>query len=239
MKTLKERLDTSVITVTGRTLGENLQGVPRSGSPAIRSLANPVAENGLAVLRGNLCESAVVRPTVIPPEMRTHEGPAVVFNGQEEAIAGIKAGWVKKGNVVIVRYEGPRGGPGLTEVFKVIGYMKALGLERDCALVTDGKISGFAQGPFICQVTPEAALGGPLALVENGDHIVIDIPNRTLDLHVDPEEMARRKESWRLPPPRVTRGFLTLYARLGLPATRGAGLALMLDDSVSTMESQS
>jgi len=230
MKTIEDRLDTAVPTVTGRTLGENLRTVPPPGSPAIRNLANPVAENGLAVLRGTLCDSAVVRPTVIPPEMRRHEGPAVVFDGQEEALEGIKAGRVRKGDVVVVRYEGPRGGPGLTEVFKVIGYMKALGLERDCALVTDGKISGFAQGPFICQVTPEAALGGPLALVRDGDRIDIDIPERRLDLRIEPEEMERRKESWTSPPPRVHDGFLTLYARLALPATLGAGLDLRLPE---------
>jgi len=228
MKTIEDRLDVSVPTVTGRTLGENLSKVPPLRSPVIRDLDHPIAENGLAVLQGSLCDSAVIRPTVIPPEMRTHEGPAVVFDGQEAAIEGLKEGKVHKGDVVVVRYEGPQGGPGLTEVFKVIGYMKALGLERDCALVTDGKISGFAQGPFICQITPEAALGGPLALVQDGDVIAIDISNRSLDLKVNPEEMSQRKESWRPPAPRVKRGFLTLYTRLALPATRGAGLDLTL-----------
>ena len=236
MKAIESRLDVTVPTVTGRSLGENLKEIPFPRSPVIRDLKNPVARSGLAVLRGSLCDSAVVRPTVIPPEMQTHEGPAVVFDGQEEAIEGIREGRVRPGDVVVVRYEGPRGGPGLTEVFKVIGYMKARGLEKDCALITDGKISGFAQGPFICQVCPEAALGSPLALVRDGDRIAIDIPNRSLDLRVDPGELTRRKESWSPPRPRVTRGFLTLYTRLGLPATRGAGLALSLEEPNSKVE---
>ena len=147
MKRLEDRLDREVLTVTGTTLAENLSAVRVKDSPVIRNVSDPVSHSGLAVLRGSLARSAVVRPTVVVPEMMHHQGPARVYNGQEEALEALAAGQVKPGDVVVVRFEGPRGGPGLTEVFKVIGYMRALGLESRCALVTDGKISGFAKGP--------------------------------------------------------------------------------------------
>jgi dihydroxy-acid dehydratase len=170
----------------------------------------------------------VVRPTVVPEQMMKHSGPARTFDSMEACLASLEAGEVKAGEVIVLRYEGPRGGPGLTEVFKVLGYMGALGLERSCALVTDGKISGFAKGPFICQVSPEAALGGPIALVRDGDQIVVDIPGRRLDLLVPADELDARRSVWTPPPPRVTRGLLTLYARLAEPAERGAGLPVRL-----------
>ena len=163
----------------------------------IRDLKNPVAQGGLAVLRGNLARSAVVRPTVIAPEMMKHQGQAKVYDSQEEALKALQKNKVKPGDVVVVRYEGPKGGPGLTEVFKVIGYMNAAGLETKCALVTDGKISGFAKGPFICQVSPEAAEGGPLAIVRDGDVIEIDIPNRKLNLRISDTELKKRLAHWK------------------------------------------
>jgi dihydroxy-acid dehydratase len=135
---------------------------------------------------------------------------------------------IQPGDVVVVRYEGPKGGPGLTEVFKVIGYMNATGLETKCALVTDGKISGFAKGPFICQVSPEAAEGGPLAVVQDEDMIEIDIPNRKLNLQISEAELKDRLNRWKPPTPRVTDGFLTVYARLANPAEKGAGINLRL-----------
>ena len=141
----------------------------------------------------------------------------------------LEAGRVQAGEVVVLRYEGSRGGPGLTEVFKVVGYLNALGLSTSCALVTDGKISGFAKGPFICQVSPEAALGGPIALVRDGDPIAVDIPNRRLDLLVAPEELDSRRRAWRRPTPRVTKGLLSLYARLGEPPERGGGLPVRFE----------
>jgi dihydroxy-acid dehydratase len=143
-------------------------------------------------------------------------------------LEAIQKGAVQPGDVVVVRYEGPKGGPGLTEVFKVIGYMKALGLETRCALVTDGKISGFARGPFICQVSPEAAEGGALAVLEDGDMIEIDIPGRRLAVELTEKELESRMDRWVPPSPRVTDGFLTLYARLANPAEKGAGLDLRL-----------
>ena len=228
MKKIEKFLNKDVITVTGETLGNHLNRISVRDSPVIKGLDNPVNRGGLAILRGNLAKSAVVRPTVIPKEMLQHRGPAKVFNGQEEALEALQQNKIQAGDVVVVRYEGPKGGPGLTEVFKVIGYMNATGLETKCALVTDGKISGFAKGPFICQVSPEAAEGGPLALVQDGDVIEIDIPNRKLNLQISEEELKDRKDRWKPPPPRVTEGFLTVYARLANPAEKGAGINLRL-----------
>ncbi len=228
MKKIEPMLNTEVLTVTGETLGANLREISPGNSSVIRDLDNPVAEGGLAVLRGNLAKSAVVRPTVIAREMMQHKGPARVFNSQEEAIEALRGKGVNPGDVVVVRYEGPRGGPGLTEVFKVIGYMRALELETKCALVTDGKISGFARGPFICQVSPEAAEGGSLAVVKDGDVIEIDIPNRRLNIQVDQSELESRIARWKPPAPRVTEGFLTLYAKLANPAEKGAGINLRM-----------
>jgi dihydroxy-acid dehydratase len=228
MKKIEPMLNTEVLTVTGETIGANLREISPGNSSVIRELDNPVAEGGLAVLRGNLAKSAVVRPTVIAKEMMQHKGPARVFNSQEEAIEALRGKGVNPGDVVVVRYEGPKGGPGLTEVFKVIGYMRALGLETKCALVTDGKISGFAKGPFICQVSPEAAEGGPLAVVKDGDVIEIDIPNRRLNIQLPQSELESRIARWKPPAPRVTEGFLTLYAKLANPAEKGAGINLRM-----------
>jgi dihydroxy-acid dehydratase len=230
MKRIETVLNTKVLTVTGAPLKTNLVDVPLLDSPVIRGLEDPLYKGGLAVLRGNLARSAVVRPTVIAREMMQHKGPAKVFNSQEEALEGLKRNRIQPGDVVIVRYEGPRGGPGLTEVFKVIGYINAAGLETKCALVTDGKISGFAKGPFICQVSPEAAEGGPLAIVQDGDIIEIDIPQRKLNLRIADGELKSRLARWKAPLPRVTDGFLTVYARLANPAEKGAGINLRLND---------
>ena len=229
MKQLAGSLNTDAITVTGNTVGENLEPIKEKESEVIKTLEDPVSKGGLAVLSGSLAESAVVRPTVVVEEMKQHKGRARVFNSQEDALEGLRKGSVKEGDVVVVRFEGPKGGPGLTEVFKVIGFMRGLGLEAKCALVTDGKISGFAKGPFICQVTPEAAEGGPLAVVNDGDMIEMDIPNRKLNLLIPEEELQERIQRWRPPPPRVRDGFLTVYARLANPATKGAGINLRLD----------
>ena len=229
MKRLTDSLNKDEITVTGKTVGENLELIKEKDSQVIKPLDDPVSKGGLAVLSGSLAESAVVRPTVVVDEMKQHKGQARVFNSQEDALEGLRKGKVKEGDVVVVRYEGPKGGPGLTEVFKVIGFMRGLGLEAKCALVTDGKISGFAKGPFICQVSPEAAEGGPLAVVKDGDMIEMDIPNRKLNLLIPDEELQERIQSWTPPPPRVKDGFLTVYARLANPATKGAGINLRLD----------
>lgn len=228
MKTISQSLDQTARTVSGFTLGQLLEETPEPSGPAIKPLSDPVSTEGLAILKGSLADYAVVRPTVVSPEMRRHRGPARVFDSQEEALSFLQNGGLKPGNILVVRFEGPRGGPGLTEVFKVIGYLKALGLEDKCALITDGKISGFAKGPFICQVSPEAADRGPLAVVRDGDEIEIDIPGRRLDLLISEDELNSRLAQWTPAEPRVKEGVLTLYARLGLPAYRGGGLDLRL-----------
>jgi len=228
MKAIEPLLATGVMTVTGRNLGENLKAVLLPRSPVIRSLSDPVARDSLVILRGNLGRSAVVRTPVIPKPMLVHTGPAKVFDSQEEALVALKARRVRAGDVLILRYEGPRGGPGFNEVFKVIGYLNAMGLETKCALITDGRISGFAKGPYICQVSPEAAEGGPLAVVQDGDSIEIDIPNRKLNVRLPAGEIEKRLASWKPPVPRVTEGFLTVYARLANPAEKGAGINLRL-----------
>ena len=228
MKVLETRLHLGCQTVAGKTVGENLRRVRVRRPEVIRSLDQPVFRGGLAILRGSLATSAVVRPTVVPEQMMKHTGPARTFDSMEACLEALEAGRVKAGEVIVLRYEGPRGGPGLTEVFKVLGYMGALGLDKTCALVTDGKISGFAKGPFICQVSPEAALGGPIALVRDGDPIEVDIPGRHLDLLVPAEQLVARRRVWSPPAPRVRRGLLTLYARLAEPAERGAGLPIRL-----------
>ena len=229
MKRLAHALNTDVLTVTGQTLGANLAQVELRDSAVIKPLEDPVCEGGLAVLSGSLARSAVVRPSVIVAEMKQHRGPAKVFDSQEAALDALRENSIESGDVVIVRYEGPRGGPGLTEVFKVIGFMRGLGLETKCALITDGKISGFAKGPFICQVSPEAALGGPLAVIRDGDIIEMDIPNRKLNVCIDEKELQDRLHSWTPPAPRVSDGFLTVYAKLANPAEKGAGINLRLD----------
>ncbi len=228
MKSLGSRLHLDCRTVSGRTVAANLQAARVQRPEVIRPLDQPVFRGGLAILRGSLAASAVVRPTVVPEQMMKHTGPARTFDSMEACLESVEAGQVKAGEVILLRYEGPRGGPGLTEVFKVLGYMGALGLDKTCALVTDGKISGFAKGPFVCQVSPEAALGGPIALVRDGDRIEVDIPGRRLNLLVPADELDARRRAWTPPPPRITRGFLTLYARLAEPAERGAGLPLRL-----------
>jgi len=229
MKQLGEMIHGGERTVNGGTIGENVQHARVHRPEVIRSVADPVFREGLYVLHGSLAESAVVRPTVVAQSMQRVVGPARVFDGMEDALTALKEHRINGGDIIVLRYEGPRGGPGLTDVFKVLGYLVSLNLHEQCAVVTDGKVSGFAKGPFICQVTPEAAVGGPIAVVEEGDLVEIDLPNRKLNLKVSQDVLDRRLSAWRPPPPRVTSGFLTLYARLAEPSTRGAGLRLRLE----------
>jgi dihydroxy-acid dehydratase len=229
MKRLSSMLHGDALTVTGGTVEDNLAAAQEMPSRVIRELSDPVYKEGLAILSGTLAKSAVVRPTVVVEEMMQHRGPAKVFDGQEDALEALRNGAIKPGDVLVVRYEGPKGGPGLTEVFKVIGFLRAMGLESRCALITDGKISGFAKGPFICQVSPEAAEGGPLAVVKDGDMIEMDIPNRKLNLLLSDSEIEGRISTWKRPRPRVKDGFLTVYARLANPTEKGAGINLRLD----------
>jgi dihydroxy-acid dehydratase len=228
MKELGSRLDLDVMTVTGRTLGQNLDKVSVKRTEVIRPFSDPVYKGGLAVLSGNLATSAIARPTVIVKEMLAHKGPARVFDSMEEADEGIRNGKVKPGDIVVVRYEGPRGGPGLTDLLSVVSNLKAKGLYTSCCVVSDGKVSGFGQGPYICQVSPEAATGGPLAIVRDDDLIEYDIAARKLNLMVDSAEIQQRLKSWKRPACRVKRGFLTLYAKLADPVEIGGGLNLKL-----------
>ena len=229
MKQIEGNLALESLTVTGNSVGENLASVDaRDDSDVIRPVGRPIATESLVILRGSLARSAVVRTPVIPRQMFRHRGPARVFDSQEQALAALRDRKIKAGDVLVLRYEGPRGAPGFNEVFKVIGYLNALGLETKCALVTDGRISGFAKGPYICQVSPEAAEGGALAVVEEGDQIEIDIPKRKIDLILPEQEIQSRIASWKSPAPRVREGILTAYAKLANPAELGGGLNLRL-----------
>ena len=223
MKRLEAHLHLDCMTVNCATVGENLARAEVYNADMIRPLEEPVYEGGLAVLKGNLANSAIARPSILAKEMRHHVGPARVFDSMEEADAGIRKGLVKEGDVVVVRYEGPRGGPGTTDMLSVVCNLQASGLYKTCCMITDGKVSGFGRAPYICQVSPEAAVGGPLALVKDGDLIEYDIEQKRLDIHISDEEMARRKAEWTPPPCRVHDGYLSLYAKLGNPVERQIG----------------
>ena len=216
------------ITVTGHTLGENVYGHESQDKDVIRPLENPYSETGgLAILFGNLApEGAVVKTAGVLPEMMTHRGPAVIYDSHDEANRGILSGEVKPGDVVVIRYEGPAGGPGMQEMLAPTSNIMGMGLGDSVALITDGRFSGGTRGACIGHVSPEAAAGGPIALLEPGDIIVIDIPNRRLDVELSDEELARRRERWTPPPPKVTHGWLARYAKMATSASQGAVLRL-------------
>jgi dihydroxy-acid dehydratase len=217
-------LDTGVLTVTGRTLGENLRGRAVLRRDVIRSLEDPYsASGGLAILWGNLApEGAVVKKSAVVPEMMSHRGPARVFDSEEEAVAAITGGCIRPGDVVVIRYEGPRGGPGMREMLAPTSALAGMGLDREVALLTDGRFSGATRGAAIGHISPEAAQGGLLALVREGDPIAFDIPRRTIELLVDEDELAARRAAWRPPEPRIKKGYLARYARLVTSAGTGA-----------------
>ncbi|MFS8640173.1 MAG: dihydroxy-acid dehydratase [Symbiobacteriaceae bacterium] len=226
-------IDGSALTVTGHTVAENLAAAERRilrarawRSDVIRPLEEPHSpEGGLAVLRGNLApDGAVVKQGAVDPAMLRHRGPARVFDGEEEATAAIREGAIRPGDVVVIRYEGPRGGPGMREMLAVTAALAGMGLDREVALITDGRFSGATRGASIGHVSPEAAAGGPIALIQEGDLIEIDIPNRRLELLVPEEELARRRAVWQPRPPRETRGYLARYARAVTSANTGAVL---------------
>ena len=201
MKQIASLLDLGVPTVGYDSLEEQLRAYPVKDEEIVRPLTSPLYDTGIVVLRGNLADSSVSRPTVIKGQRNVFRGPANVFDSLEEAIAGIKDGKLRKGEVMVLRYEGPRGGPGLTDIFSLMGHLGGYGLGADCAVVTDGKASGFCEGLYVVQVSPEAYVGGPLALIENGDAIEIDIPNGRLHADVSAEEMERRRAAWVPPEP--------------------------------------
>ncbi len=220
----KGLLDTSVPTVTGKTLGENLQGVTNRDTSLIRPVENPFSpDGGIAVLKGNLAmEGCVVKRSAVAPEMMTHQGPARVFDSEDAAIAAIYDGKIVAGDVVVIRYEGPKGGPGMREMLNPTSAIAGMGLDKDVALITDGRFSGATRGASIGHVCPEAAQGGVIALVEEGDPIAIDIPNCSIQLLVDEATLEARRARWVCPPPKVTTGYLARYAKYVASAARGA-----------------
>ena len=224
--TKKGLLDTSVMTVTGKTMAENLEGVVNRNPEIIRPIDNPYSQDGgIAVLKGNLApEGCVVKRSAVAPEMMAHTGPARVFDGEEEAIAAIYAGKIVPGDVVVIRYEGPKGGPGMREMLNPTSAIVGMGLGESVALITDGRFSGATRGAAIGHVCPEAAQGGPIAFVEEGDIISIDIPSCKIELQVDEAALADRKAKWVCPEPKVKTGYLARYAKLVTSAARGAVL---------------
>ena len=222
--TKKDLLYTDLITVTGKTVGENIKGAVNKNPEVIRPVENPYSETGgIAVLKGNLApDSGVVKRSAVVPEMMVHEGPARVFDCEEDAIAAIKGGKIVAGDVVVIRYEGPKGGPGMREMLNPTSAIAGMGLGSSVALITDGRFSGASRGASIGHVSPEAAVGGPIALVEEGDIISINIPENKLEVKVSDEEMAARREKWQPREPKVTTGYLSRYRELVTSGNRGA-----------------
>lgn len=226
--TKKGLLDTSVLTVSGQTLEEKLAKAENKNEELIRPIENPYSQTGgIAVLRGNLAkDGCVVKQSAVSPKMMKHEGPARVFNSEEEAIKVIYDGGIKPGDVVVIRYEGPKGGPGMREMLNPTSAICGMGLDDSVALITDGRFSGATRGASIGHVSPEAAAGGTIALVEEGDIISIDITNYSIELKVSDEELKKRKDSWKCPEAKVNTGYLARYAKLVSSADKGAILTV-------------
>jgi len=230
MNRLASLLSLDALTVTGKKLGENLDAFrpvnPLTNAAVIATLEAPVhAQGGIAIMFGSLApEGAVVKQTAVSESMLKHTGPAIVYNSEEECMAGITSGCVKAGDVVIIRYEGPKGGPGMREMLAPTSAIAGAGLSESVALITDGRFSGGTRGPCIGHVSPEAAVGGPIALGKDGDMISIDIPARKIDLLVDPGEMEIRRKSWTAPEPRITSGILARYRNSVTSASKGSVL---------------
>ncbi|CAI1106004.1 Dihydroxy-acid dehydratase [Serratia quinivorans] len=221
-------LDLNALTVTGKTKAELLAQTQPSRRPeVIHTLAIPVRnEAGVAVLHGNLSPlGCVVKPAAVPDHLMRFRGPAVVFNSEQESVDAIMSGQIKPGSALVLRYEGPKGGPGMPEMYKPMKSLEGMGLSDSCALITDGRFSGSNRGLFVGHISPEAVEGGELALVQDGDEISIDIPARTLTLHVSEAELAQRRKIWQPVGKEVPRGFLRLYRRWAMPAAQGAVLA--------------
>jgi dihydroxy-acid dehydratase len=221
-------LDLNALTVTGKTKAELLAQTRPSRRPeVIHTLAIPVRnEAGVAVLHGNLSPlGCVVKPAAVPDHLMRFSGPAVVFNSEQESVDAIMSGQIKPGSALVLRYEGPKGGPGMPEMYKPMKSLEGMDLSDSCALITDGRFSGSNRGLFVGHISPEAVEGGELALVQDGDEISIDIPARTLTLHVSEAELAQRRKTWQPVDKEVPRGFLRLYRRWAMPAAQGAVLA--------------
>lgn len=222
-------LHTECMTVTGKTVGENIKDAVNLNPEVIRPVENPYSKTGgLAVLKGNLApDGSVVKRSAVVDEMLVHEGPARVFECEEDAIAAIKGGQIKEGDVVVIRYEGPKGGPGMREMLNPTSAIAGMGLGSSVALITDGRFSGASRGASIGHVSPEAAVGGPIALVEEGDIIKIDIPNLKLEIAVSDEELEKRRQAWTPKEPKVKTGYLARYASLVTSGNRGAILEVL------------
>ena len=216
-------LNLDCMTVTGRTVGENIKDCVNKNPEVIRTIDNPYSKTGgIAVLRGNLApDSCVVKRSAVAPEMLVHEGPARVFDSEDDAIAAIKGGKIVAGDVVVIRYEGPKGGPGMREMLNPTSAIVGMGLGSTVALITDGRFSGASRGASIGHVSPEAAAGGPIGLVEEGDIIAIDINANTINMKVSDEELARRRANW-TPKTKEVSGYLKRYAALVTSADKGA-----------------
>ena len=222
--TKKDLLNTDIITCTGKTVGENISGVKNKDTQVIRPIDDPYSvTGGIAVLRGNLApDGGVVKRSAVAPEMLTHSGPAKCFDCEEDAIDAIKGGKISEGDVVVIRYEGPKGGPGMREMLNPTSAIMGMGLGSSVALITDGRFSGATRGAAIGHVSPEAAVGGPIALVKDGDIISIDIPANTINVRVSAEELEKRKAEWQPRQPKITTGYLARYASLVTSGNTGA-----------------
>ena len=220
----KNLINTSLITATGKTIAENIQGVKNRNPEILRPIENPFSDNGgIAILFGNLAPNGtVVKRSACAPELMNHTGPARVFNDESEAMKAVQNAQIKPGDVVVIRYEGPKGGPGMREMLAVTAALAGQGLDKQVALITDGRFSGATRGASLGHCSPEAAVGGPIALVEEGDTITLDINNYKIHLNVSDEELARRRAVWKAPEPKVKTGYLARYAKLVSSADKGA-----------------
>jgi dihydroxy-acid dehydratase len=219
-------LNTDCLTVTGKTLGRNIAAAKIKNTDVIHTIDNPYSKTGgLSILKGNLAPNAcVVKTAGVAKSMLNHTGPAVIFDSQEDACEGILAGKVKAGDVVVIRYEGPKGGPGMVEMLSPTSYIMGAGLGESVALITDGRFSGGTRGACIGHVSPEAAVGGPIGLLKNGDIIEIDIPNSKINVKLSDSQLAERRKTWTPPVPRITKGYLAKYATMATSADTGAVL---------------
>jgi len=222
----KNLLDLSCMTATGKTVGENIKNAVDMNPEVIRPVTNPYSESGgLAVLSGNIApEGGVVKQSAVAPEMLVHEGPARVFDSEDDAIKAILGKEIHEGDVVVIRYEGPKGGPGMREMLNPTSAIAGMGLGSSVALITDGRFSGASRGASIGHISPEAAVGGPIALIEEGDQIKIDIPAKSINLLVSDETLEKRKAAWKPREPKITNGYLARYASMVTSGSRGAVL---------------
>ncbi len=224
----KNLLYTDCLTVTTKTVGENISGVENTNTDVIRSIDHPYSTTGgLAILKGNLApDGSVVKRSAVDETMLVHTGPARVFDSEEDAIVAIKGGKIKENDVVVIRYEGPKGGPGMREMLNPTSAIAGMGLDKSVALITDGRFSGASRGASIGHISPEAAVGGTIALVEEGDMIKIDIPHYSIELLVSGKELENRRKNWQAPTPKVTSGYLARYASMVSSGSKGAILEI-------------